>query len=542
MPDTETEYIKQSPATTDSIMETAHIIHDLGSRQFACGEEILLIDREIHKLSPWGDFNFNDLKMLKERGIDIRLYELNAVQFSNIPGDIKIFILSRTKTTIRLAAVFTDENNASFPYEHISLPEVSLSQLELQRADKTKEIESIQKELEKLSVHKNNLRYAIAEIDQALEFEHAVSTMSREEKVAYITGYIPENHVDTVKAAASKNGWGLMITDPSGDDPVPTLVENPKFLRAISPVFKLLGTIPGYKEFDISLWFLIFFSFFWALIIGDAGYGILFLILTIIGRIKFKKVSFELFLLLFITSITTIVWGAITGTWFGVEALSKTRALSWMIIPSISSFAGPDSGTDIIIMNICFFVGAIHLSVAHLLNFFRIFPALKSYSEIGKISLIWGLFFLTRNLVLSFELNPFTVWFICAGLILIFIFSEQKGRFFKGILDSSANLLVIALNSISFFSDIVSYVRLFAVGLAALEVAKSFNSMAMSLGSGVFAVIGSVLILFIGHGLNITLSAMSLIVHGVRLNMLEFSGHLNMEWSGYTYKPFKKVL
>ncbi|MFH0975099.1 MAG: V-type ATP synthase subunit I [Spirochaetota bacterium] len=538
--DHETDHI--SPGSTDigSIMETAYMIHELGSRQFTCNEELLVVEREIHRLSPWGDFKFHDLKVLKGKGIDIRLYELTPEQFNKIPRNKLFFIIHRERTVIRVAVIFTGENNEDIPFEQVSLPEQSLSQLNSERENTIREIRSIQLELKRLSTHKSELKYAMKEIDAELEFEHAVAAMSKEGEIAYLTGYVPENKIAAVKTAASKNSWGLVIDDPSGDDPVPTLIENPKWVNAISPVFKLLGTIPGYREFDISLWFMVFFSIFWAMIIGDAGYGILFLIMSIIGRIKFKNASFEPFLLLYITSITTIIWGAITGTWFGSEALSRQGALSWMIIPSISSFAGPNSGTEKILMNLCFALGTLHLSIAHLLNFFRMLPSLKAYSEIGRLSLIWALYFLTRRLVLNHELHPVTIWLLFGGLGLIIIFSEQKGRFFKGILDSFAGMFVITLNSISFFSDIISYVRLFAVGLASLEVAKSFNTMAMSLGSGFFAVIGSVLILFLGHCLNITLSAMSLIVHGVRLNMLEFSGHLNMGWSGTEYKPFKK--
>ena len=95
------------------------------------------------------------------------------------------------------------------------------------------------------------------------------------------------------------------------------------------------------------------------------------------------------------------------------------------------------------------------------------------------------------------------------------------------------------LDSISAFSDIISYIRLFAVGLATVEIAKSFNSMAAGLGDGAAGIIGGILILIFGHTLNLAMGGLSVIVHGVRLNMLEFSGHLGIEWTGIPYKPFK---
>ena len=95
------------------------------------------------------------------------------------------------------------------------------------------------------------------------------------------------------------------------------------------------------------------------------------------------------------------------------------------------------------------------------------------------------------------------------------------------------------LDSISAFSDVISYIRLFAVGLATVAVASSFNSMAAGLGTGVVGIIGSILILGFGHALNLAMAALSVVVHGVRLNVLEFSGHLGMEWTGEKYTPFK---
>ncbi|MBN2444535.1 MAG: V-type ATP synthase subunit I, partial [Spirochaetales bacterium] len=91
---------------------------------------------------------------------------------------------------------------------------------------------------------------------------------------------------------------------------------------------------------------------------------------------------------------------------------------------------------------------------------------------------------------------------------------------------------------ISCFSDIISYVRLFAVGLATVKVAEAFNEMAAGAGFGPFGVIIAVLILILGHSLNMTMAALSVMVHGIRLNMLEFSGHMDLQWAGTKYKPF----
>jgi V/A-type H+-transporting ATPase subunit I len=87
-------------------------------------------------------------------------------------------------------------------------------------------------------------------------------------------------------------------------------------------------------------------------------------------------------------------------------------------------------------------------------------------------------------------------------------------------------------------TDVISYVRLFAVGLATLAIAQTTNTMAAGLGNGLVALVGGIVILLIGHSLNVVLGIISVLVHGVRLNVLEFSGHAGVTWSGSAFEPF----
>ncbi|MCG8481101.1 MAG: V-type ATP synthase subunit I, partial [Spirochaetales bacterium] len=130
------------------------------------------------------------------------------------------------------------------------------------------------------------------------------------------------------------------------------------------------------------------------------------------------------------------------------------------------------------------------------------------------------------------------------GLAAVFLFgSQQEGSgFFAGILRGLGGFITTALDGISAFSDIISYIRLYAVGLASLAIAEAFNGMAQGIGASMDGAVGAIaaaLVLFLGHTLNLAMGALSVVVHGVRLNMLEFSGHLGMEWTGVEYAPFK---
>ncbi|MCK5580108.1 MAG: hypothetical protein KAJ18_02420, partial [Candidatus Omnitrophica bacterium] len=133
----------------------------------------------------------------------------------------------------------------------------------------------------------------------------------------------------------------------------------------------------------------------------------------------------------------------------------------------------------------------------------------------------------------------FAKLFFIVGPVLVVGFTSPNKNPLKAI---GPGLGDLALNVINTFTDVVSYIRLFAVGLATVAVADATNAMAMDIGFGspVSAII-TLIILFIGHTINIILALMAILVHGLRLNVLEFSGHLNMEWAGFSYSPFRRI-
>jgi V/A-type H+-transporting ATPase subunit I len=311
-------------------------------------------------------------------------------------------------------------------------------------------------------------------------------------------------------------------------------VKNNAFVRLIQPLFNLLGTTPGYREYDISLSYLLFFSFFFAMIFGDAGYGAILFIGVLIFGIKSKKATGTIpdgILLLGLLSLATITWGVLTGSFFAIKSDHP------FFQPKLA-FLGKEQN----IKWICFIVGAGQIILAHLKNIKKALPSLTALAQLGWLAMVVGLYFLVLNLVLSrteFPVPSFAVYLIGGGLGMYFIFAEQKGgNFLKNVGKSFGNFLPTFLSAVSSFSDIISYIRLFAVGLAGSAIASSFNEMAGALPTGAVRIIGGALILLFGHGLNLAMNALSVVVHGVRLNLLEYAGHLGMEWSGYTYSPF----
>ncbi len=531
--------------SSETIFEIAKRIVSQYEKRKNITEEIRNLEKEKERLEIWGDFNPEDIHELEGKGIRIQLFELKDDDKKNLPETVTIFpVAVRKKLTY--AALIVPEGTQLPDLKEISLPEKSITELKTIIKEKTIEKEAVDSELETLSTALPRLNKLLEEVKSEIEFESARCSMTVEGPVAYLSGYVPVPSIDDITSTAQKNGWGILLKDPDDGDVVPTLIKNPKTIRIIKPVFDILNIIPGYKERDISLFFLLFLSIFFAMIVGDAGYGLIFLTTSLYfgmkGRKKTGHFSDMIFFMIVMSSFT-IVWGALTGTWFGSITIAKLPFFKAITINKIASFSTAD--TSSLVKHICFILGTIQISIAHIWNFFEDIkkkPVLRAFAQLGWLSMVIGLYFLILNFVLSsvkYPVPDFAKYMIFGGFVAVLLFSEQEGNIFKGILKGFSSLMTIFLSSIGAFSDIISYIRLFAVGLATLAVASSFNAMAVGMGHGVVGIIGSVIILLLGHGLNLAMGSLAIIVHGVRLNLLEFSGHLGMEWIGINYNPFK---
>ncbi len=480
----------------------------------------------------WGQFDPKELEAFRAKGINVRLYRLRKDEFKKAQKEMKCQVIGKEKGHILAAAVSVDQQE-EIPYHEIIPPAMSPDEIE-EEIDKAKnKIVQIESFLKTEAEGLGSLRICRQKYEKELTFLNVKFGMQVEDRFAYLQGFCPEKETQKVIEVTKKYGAGYIVDEPDNPEETPTLVTNPKWIRIINPVFRFMNTLPGYNEFDISFYFLVFFSLFFAMLIGDAGYGILFLIATFLIRRRLKHLPWEPFFLMYLLSAGTIVWGAITGTWFGAERIAQLPFLNGLVVGKINSFA--DNNQNFLIY-ICFLIGATQLTIAHLLRAVRVINSILSFAQFGWILILWGMFFAAGKFVIGNVFPPFAGWLLIMGIGLVLFCSNPQKGIFKGALITLAELPLSVIGS---FSDIVSYLRLFAVGYATVVVAESFNNMALA--GGVHSVIGGIsaaLILFFGHMLNITLGFMAVIVHGIRLNMLEFSSHLGMQWSGKKYEPF----
>lgn len=538
-------------AAVDNALKISEGVQRLLDERSLLTDELDRLRREVERFAPWGDPLPEKIAALKEHGVDIRLYEItpdNAEGLKErLPNPIEF---SRTKFIVRFVSVAL--KNDRFPEDVIpvDIPERSIAGIEMRIDEIDTRTGEIDAELESLSDQRPILNKAISQLEKDFEFARVAASMDSEKELSWITGFVPIDIIESVRTAAGENGWGVVIREPEPDEQVPTKIDNPKPIGIIKPVFDLLGTVPGYREMDISFFFLLFFIVFFAMIIGDGAYGVILLVGTIYFAVRGKRQGKQPgpgTALMLVLSAATVVWGAVTGNWFGYKPFNQLPILKDLMIPAISV---NNEQADLTVQYMCFVIGTIHLSIAHVWNFIREIrrkPMIAALAQLGWLSMVLGLYYLVLQMVLDpqrFPMPTYAGYMIAIGLGAVIIFGEQKegSNFFVGVGRGLAGLITTALDGVSAFSDIISYIRLFAVGLASLAIAQAFNGMAMGIAGGLGGAGGAVaaaVVLFLGHTLNLAMAALSVVVHGVRLNMLEFSQHLGMEWSGVEYAPFK---
>lgn len=373
-----------------------------------------------------------------------------------------------------------------------------------------------------------------------IAFEEAKELVGEQGELAYVSGWIPEPARGTFAAAVHENGWGALLREPADGEIPPTLIDPPKLFRPVTALFSGLGIAPAYTESDVSVPFFCYFTIFFAMLVGDGGYGALILALTIFGWFKTRNqrtlVAKSWLTLLTVFSSATVLWGLLSNTWFGagIPWCADWPTVKWLADPSYKNM-----------MLLCFTIGVSHLMIARIWTGITIINDRRCLAQFGWAGVVLFMYLVTNSIVGIFSGIPtWAFWMFGVSLVLVFGFT-LKGDELK---TRGVELGMLPLNIMSALGDVISYVRLFAVGLASVKVAENFNDMALSIFNCTDMIwlkpvtaIGMILVLLIGHGLNFAMAGLSILVHAVRLNTLEFSNHKGVTWAGYAFSPFRKT-
>ena len=571
---------KNAPTTqvgTSKALEVAGKVVELYNEKSDRIAERASLYSELERLKNWGDIDLDSIDHLAKNGIEIALCEMPKSEYQSLPDTVKTVNFYSDKSTVRFLLLKQGgEADPLLNGYQIALPKMSTVSIQEKIIELDSRIQTIDEELSSYAGYLESIKQAVAALEKKVEFETyatgmSIENLSSEEKnavtVAYFKGYVESEKLEKLKQAAKENSWGLFVEEPCAEDNVPTKLQNNKFVSLIYPLTDFLGTVPGYFEYDISGWFLAFILIFFGIIFGDGGYGLLIgavAAIPIVKSLVAKKPIPPTFLLVGLFGLSTILWGTLTCTWFGLSPEQLPQWLKALSVPVISNVYGDKiwqlpwtpSGVGLTtaqnLQIFCFSLALIQLTVAHIKGAVRNRKSLKILGDIGSILQLVGIYYLVLSLVVNAQVFSFglvisgipvgtvAIAFIAIGFLSSFVFSNYEGSIVKSILSSLTNIVSVLLGVVNVFSDIVSYIRLWAVGLAGAAISATVNELAGPLlGNFMFMILAIVLLVF-GHGLNMVLNILSVIVHGIRLNTLEFSSHLDMSWSGHKFKPFEE--
>ena len=527
------------------------------------------LHRQIERLAPWGEVRLEHFETLCTAGLAPRFFALPAGAVAEVQAEC-VDVLGPWEGKRILVAVIQRDGEPEMPdgAEPVPLPSRDRPSL---RAE-AREIDAALKEdgarLRRIANLAGALRTEQAGLRAKAEWTTAARSALEDEALFALQGWVPAEEADSLADRIASEGVGAAVeaVEPDETEEPPTLIRYPRCVRPIKGLFDILGTLPGYHEMDLSPFFMVALPVFCAMLIGDAGYGVVISLLSLVfyGRLV-KKAGRAKTHLLLIVGLTTLAWGVLSANYFGItpgslaegggfmqevdgkvvpdyEALrSGTGACAAigraMMAPAVAWDADPQAARDLL-MKISFAIGAVHLILAHLRKAVDYAPDQRFLAELGwctvlasMLILIWYLMFI------GIEQTPPYVWYVMgAGLVLPILFGRPSRHPLKRIGGGFGSALLPLLST---FSDTMSYVRLMAVGLASYYIASAFNSLASILADAItwYSVAPEVVLLF-GHTLNIGLAAIAIFAHGVRLNMLEFSNNAGVQWAGFPYAPF----
>ena len=569
--------------TVSDSLAAAKEIASLENEKKDCQAELVALKTELDRLKSWGDVDPAKISALAEKGVEILLYEMPKTDYESLGENVKTVRIDTGKASVKFLIIRSgiegeDEVIESLTGFKLMLPQISTFEINRRIAELNTRVKEIDEAIASYSDCVTSMKNAVKAIEKEIEFEVYATGMAdellssddkKDVSVAYFTGYIEAENLDGLKQTAKNNSWGLLIEEPCEEDNVPTKLKNNKFVSLIYPLTDFLGTVPGYFEYDISAWFLGFILIFFGIIFGDGGYGLLICAAAAIPIVKSlvsKKPVSPAFLLVGLFGLSTIVWGTVTCTWFGLSPEQLPEWLKSLSVPVISNVyadriwypfwtygeVGLTTAQNLQIF--CFSLALIQLTVAHIKGAARNRKSLKMLGDIGSILQLFSIYYLVLSLVVNPEVFSFgltvggipvgtvSIVLIAVGFCMSFVFSNYEGKIAESVLSSLKNIVSVLLGVVNVFSDIVSYIRLWAVGLAGAAISATVNELAGPLlGNFMFMIIAIVLLVF-GHGLNMILNVLSVIVHGIRLNTLEFSSHLDMSWSGHKFKPFNEQI
>ena len=440
------------------------------------------IEKDLAYMEIWGEFSYQNINRLKRAGYDVTFFTCPTAKYEPEWGVLYNAILINNFQSVTYFITITKEGTLiDIDAERPKMPVQGLAKLRARLDQRTKDIQNVEDELKHRAVEDYK---TLEEFDKNLQDEfnlsNALVQTDRQagDKLMLLEGWVPTENAPALEHELDKQGYFFQQLEIEDGDKVPIKLRNNKFSKLYEPITKMFS-LPNYGELDPTPLFAPFFMLFFGLCFGDGGYGLLVMIACTILK---KKVNpdFKPYLTLFqYLGFAALLVGTCTGSFFGV-ALADIPALS-----KIKNYFVNSDNLNAVVM-VCYGIAILGLVVAYL------------YNTPGK------------NVFLNFGTGLWNTYNMASGLL----------------------------------GDTLSYIRLFAIGLTGSILGGVFNTLAVTMTDGMNIVARAIcmlLILLVGHSINIALCTISSLVHPLRLIFVEYYKNAEFEGGGKAYEPFRKA-
>ena len=516
---------------------------------------------------PWGDFDCSTLAKLAESGVVLRYFTAQRATFEKNSAEwganLNIAVVGEDDSAVRFVVIGNGSEEIAIDAQEQKAPSMNNAELKALIEKNDAVVAEQNAVISAVADAKAEIENELAHLKSAMQDVRIEATADKADEglLLVMEGWAEKDNAEKVDAALNDYPNVVYIKEnPSEEDETPVKLKNNRFAR----LFEMIGglyALPKYGTLDMTPFFAPFYMLFFAICLNDAGYGAIIFALGLVLALKAPKMRQAAYLTMVCGGATTL-FGLYTGSLFGmsIPALMGYENMADCPIPFLD-FQGK------------FFTWALALGVFQILLGMlldivfkaRVFGITTVFAKLGWFivllsgCLAGGLQMIDESWVIPGFTTSSIAFYVAMGVgAVLMLFMNDMSRkpmeyiLLYGFLKNFASGLWDTYNNITgLLSDVLSYIRLFAIGLSGGVLAQVFNSLAMGLtgldagieqfGVGtVFQILGATAILLVGHGINLFMSAISSFVHPMRLTFVEFYKNAGFEMTTRAFEPLTK--
>lgn len=495
--------------------------------------------KELNRALPWGRFSPELIDDLRKANIGLRFFTASRKKYHELEkSGLWVDVINEQGHQVLFVLIDTGNEMPVVDAEEVHLPPRPCHEVERAITDLEDKIAAINHLFDERAASSiGRLEKSKARLTDSLSFDHVVLNTSKEanDKLMVMEGWVPQSKKADLDRFLEKNEVVFVSARAKPGDNIPVLLKNNRFSRLFEPIGSMFS-LPDYTELDLTVFFAPFFMMFFGFCLGDAGYGLLFVVGAGLYKLKAKKEIRPYLSLIQFLGLATIVFGAVSGTFFGINLIETEIALTENIR---QLFFDPNKMFNLsLVLGGVQIIFGLFIRAANRTRQFGFSYSLSTYGWLiillGGIAyaLLTGAGIIAKNKTLLYAI-------LGVGGFFVLLFSDPGVNVFarigKGVWDVYSTVTGI-------FGDLLSYIRLFALGLSSAILGFVINDIGLQIlgSSKILGPVFFVVFLLFGHTLNILISSLGSFVHPMRLTFVEFYKSAGFKGGGAEYKPFKK--